>query len=197
MHASQALGIVAGIFLIAGYIPYIYEVFKKQTIPNRASWFIWALSTTILLFGVKATGTHEAIWVPVADAVGCLAIFILAIWRGVGGWSITDRISLLVCFASLGVWFFTGNALLALLMNLCIYISGYVPTIKKALLDPRHESRNAWSLFFIGVVLNLVTVIIGTDRGFAVWLYPIVLIAVVGVLLVLLLRKPKAYQRSI
>mgnify|MGYP001600511493 FL=1 len=73
-------------------------------------------------------------------------------------------------------------------MNLLIYISGYISTIKKALVEPKTESLFAWTLFLIGVVLNLVTVIIGTDTGFAVWLYPIVLVLTVGALYAILLR---------
>lgn len=182
MTVPEFLGVISGMFLISGYAPYIYEVIKKKTIPNRASWFIWALSTTIILFGVHETGTNEAIWVPVADALGCIGIFLLSLRLGVGGWSPTDRVSLAICVASLIILFFTRDAFVALLMNLGIYVSGYIPTIRKALKDPSSESMVAWSLFFIGVLLNLVTVAFGTDTGVAVWLYPIVLVLTVGTL---------------
>ena len=131
MNIAQSLGIISGLFLIAGYIPYIYEVVKKTTTPNRASWFIWALSTVIILFGVNQTGTHEAIWVPVADAVGCCFIFICSIFWGVGGFAKIDRISLAICALSLIILWFTGNVLVALIMNLLIYVSGYISTIQR------------------------------------------------------------------
>lgn len=194
MTLPQLLGITSGVLLTAGYLPYIYEVFKKKTIPNRMSWFIWSLSTATILFGVHETGTNEAIWVPIADAVGCFVIFLLSLRFGVGGSSTTDRISLLVCVMSLVGWWLTGNALLALVLNLCIYVSGYVPTIKKALDDPTSESSTAWMLFFSGVVLNLLTVAIGTDSGIAVWLYPITLVGVVGTLVAVLLFKKTKHR---
>jgi hypothetical protein len=192
MSIPEMLGVLSGVLLIVGYIPYIYEVAKKTSVPNRASWFIWALSTVILFFGAKETGTNDAIWVPLADAIGCTIIFLLAIPLGVGGWSRTDRASLFICLASLALWWYTGNALVALIANLVVYVSGYVPTIKKAWDMPGKESRTAWSLFFAGVLLNLVAVIFGTDTGFAVWLYPIVLVLTVGTLYAILWRKPKA-----
>lgn len=188
MDISQTLGYVSGLFLIGGYIPYMYEVVRGTTIPNRASWFIWALSTAIILFGVKETGTHEAIWVPIADALGCFIIFIFSLFMGVGGWSKTDQVSLAICAISLIIFLTTGNVLIALIMNLLIYISGYISTIKKAYQNPKSESLSAWTLFLIGVLLNLVTIIIGSDTGFAVWLYPIVLVATVGTLYALLLK---------
>lgn len=188
MNLAETLGLVSGIFLISGYIPYIYEVLKRKTVPNRASWFIWALSTTIILFGVHNTGTDEAIWVPVADSVGCSLIFLFSLFLGVGGWAKTDKIALAICVISLIVLFVTQNAFLALLMNLCIYVSGYVPTIKKVIKEPKSESLFAWSLFFVGVILNLLTVVIGSDTGIAVWLYPIVLVMTVGTLYFYLLR---------
>ena len=188
---AHVLGLIAGIFTIAGYIPYIYEVIAKTDVPSRASWIIWSLSTLIILFGVKATGTHEAIWVPITDALGCFVIMLLSIKYGVGGWNRADKISFSLCILSLVILWTTGNALTALIMNLLIYISGYISTIKKAIEDPTTESKTAWSLFLIGVVLNFITVAIGSDRGFAVWLYPSVLVICVGVLFTILFRKPK------
>ena len=196
MTLPQILGFASGALLIAGYLPYMYEVLKKKATPNRMSWFIWSLSTATILFGVFGTGTTEAIWVPIADAVGCFLIFILALRFGVGGWTFTDRISLAICIASLLIWWLTGSALVALLMNLCIYVSGYVPTIKKALKDPTSESRTAWGMFFAGVLLNLLTVAIGTDTGFAVWLYPITLVVVVGTLFAILCFKKPAPSKA-
>lgn len=193
MNLPQILGLVSGLFLIGGYIPYIREVLKRTSVPNRASWLIWSLSTAIILFGVKETGTTEAIWVPIADAVGCFAILLLSIKFGVGGWARIDRISFAVCLISLGVWWFTGDALIALIMNLLIYISGYISTIKKEIDHPGQESKFAWSMFLMGVILNVVTVVVGNDTGFAVWLYPVVLLVVVSTLCYFIYRKPSRY----
>ncbi|MEN9621904.1 MAG: hypothetical protein RLZZ67_338 [Candidatus Parcubacteria bacterium] len=189
MISTHTLSVMAGILLIVGYIPYIWEVIQKKTVPNRASWFIWALSTVSLLFGVQETGTHEAVWVPIADAVGCTIIFFLALPFGVGGWSKTDRVSLVISVSSLFLWWYTGNAFIALIANLLVYVTGYIPTIAKAWKDPKSESKSAWSLFFAGVALNLVVVAFGTDTGFAVWLYPVVLVLTVGTLYAILWRR--------
>ncbi|MBP7134658.1 hypothetical protein KBA73_05580 [Patescibacteria group bacterium] len=196
MTLPQIIGLASGVLLISGYIPYMYEVFKKKTIPSRMSWFIWSLSTATILFSVLGTGTTEAIWVPIADAVGCFLIFVLSLRFGVGGWSRTDQLSLAICLGSLFIWWLTGNALLALIMNLCVYVSGYIPTIKKALKKPQSESRVAWTIFFLGVLLNLFTVFIGTDTGFAVWLYPVTLVVVVGTLLAILCLKKPSLKKS-
>lgn len=146
MTIPAILGMISGVFLIGGYIPYIKEVFNGKSVPSRASWLIWSFSTLIILFGVKETGTHEAIWVPIADAIGCLIIFILSIKKGVGGWSFVDKISFSVCALSLIILVLTGDALTVLIMNLLIYISGYISTIKKEIDTPGQESRFAWTL---------------------------------------------------
>lgn len=189
MSLPEYIGIISGLFLIVGYIPYTYEIFKGTSVPNRASWFIWSLSTATILIGVHETGTNEAIWVPIADAIGCFLIFILSIFFGTGGWSKTDKISLFISAISLLIWWYTGDAIIALITNLLIYVSGYIPTIKKSITNPQTESLAAWTCFLIGVVLNLLTVIIGTDTGFAVWFYPIVLVATVGTLYFFLIRR--------
>ncbi len=195
MSTPQLIGLLSGILLISGYVPYMYEVMKKSTIPSRMSWFIWSLSTATILFSVFSTGTTEAIWVPIADAIGCFLIFLLALRYGKGGWSFTDKISLAICLVSLAIWGLTGNAFIALVMNLCVYVSGYIPTIKKAFQQPGDESRTAWTIFFLGVLLNLFTVVIGTDTGMAVWLYPVTLVVVVGTLTAILYLKPGKKQK--
>ncbi len=189
MNLVTTISVLSGLFLIGGYIPYIYEVIKKTTIPNKASWLIWSLSTVSILFTLGETGTHEAIFVPIADALGCTIIFVLALFIGEKGWSKTDKFSFLVSIVSLLVWVYTGNPLIALIANLLVYTSGYIPTIAKSIKDPHTESFAAWTLFMIGVTLNLILVAIGSDTGFAVWLYPIVLMVTVGTLYVCLLRK--------
>jgi hypothetical protein len=191
MNLPQILGLIAGILISVGYIPYVYEVLIKKTVPSRASWIIWSISTIIIAVSVQLTGTTEAIWFPILDAAGCTLIFLLSIPYGSGGWNKADKISFAICAVSLVIWYFTGNALIALLMNLSVYVSGYIPTIGKVWRDPRHESRLAWSFFFIGTVTNLIAVIIGNDTGFAVWIYPVVLMVAVGSLYLLLFRNSK------
>lgn len=191
MNTPQIIGLTAGIAISLGYFPYTYEVLKKKTVPSRASWLIWSLSTIIIAVSVQLTGTTEAIWFPILDAVGCTLIFLLAIPYGSGGWTKTDRISFAICIASLIVWYFTGSPLVALLMNLSVYVSGYIPTIAKVWKNAHNESRAAWTFFFLGTVLNLIAVLIGNDTGFAVWFYPVVLMTAVGSLYLLLFRKTK------
>lgn len=188
MNFPALLGQISGIFLIGGYIPYIIELLRGETRPNRASWLIWSLSTLLLLWSSFTVGTHEAIWVPLADALGCGIIFLLSIWRGVGGWAKTDLISLAICLISIILYFMSENVLIVLILNLLIYTSGYIPTIKKSISKPEEESFWAWSLFMIGVLLNLITIGISSDSGFTVWLYPSVLVLTVGTLYALLVR---------
>lgn len=182
MNLADTLSYISGLLLIGGYIPYAVEVMRKETVPARASWLIWSLSTIILLFGVMGTGTTEAIWVPIADAVGCTFIFLLSIKLGTGGWKRTDKISFAIVVLSLCLWYLTQSAMIALVMNLAVYVSGYIPTIAKAIKEPQSESTVAWSLFLMGVVVNLLVVAVGTDTGFAVWLYPSVLVLAVSTL---------------
>ena len=189
MPWPHILGIIAGIFLIIGYIPYIYDVCIKKTIPNRVSWFIWLLSTIISLLSLHSIGAHDTIWTPIADAIGCSLIFILSIFKGKSGWTKVDIFSLIIAVVSLLCWLFTGNPILTLILNLIIYTSGYIPTIKKSIKNPQNESLTAWTFFYIGVLLNLIVVIFGKNLGFAIWMYPVVLNVTVGTLYFFLIRK--------
>lgn len=56
LDAKAVLGIAAGIVSIAGFIPYVASVFRGETKPNRASWWIWAVVGSVLFAGYVAQG---------------------------------------------------------------------------------------------------------------------------------------------
>ena len=41
---KETLSILAGLLVIAAFVPYIRAILRKETIPMKASWLIWALS---------------------------------------------------------------------------------------------------------------------------------------------------------
>lgn len=47
---SQFLGLVSGLVSIICYLPYIRDILKKTTKPERASWLIWTALGSIAFF---------------------------------------------------------------------------------------------------------------------------------------------------
>lgn len=155
---TGVLPILAVALAVGGYIPYIVAVLRRMTRPNRASWWIFAVSAGAGAASSWAAGARETVGVPVTYAICCCVVGILAIRRGEGGWSRLDRTSLAVAAGSLAVWWATGQPMLAIIMNCLVDAAGTVPTVVKAWRDPEREDGIGWLIWLAASVCNLAQV---------------------------------------
>ena len=168
------LGIAGGVFSLGAYAPYIFSVVKRKTNPVLASWITWTLSTYIILLSSYSLGVRDTIWVPLAYAVGCTLVTLMAFKYGTRGWSRFDKSCMTAVVVSIIAWYVFDNALIALLLNIFIDFLGYLPTIKKLLFEKREqEDTTAWGFHFFGTFFNILALSSWTIEA----LYPIVLFA--------------------
>lgn len=152
---NQILPILAVTLAIAGYIPYIAAVLRGEARPNRASWWIFAVSAGAGAASSWAAGARGTVGVPVTYAICCVAVGLLSLRRGEGGVGRLDRSCLAVAAASLAVWWATGEPMLAIVMNCVVDAAGSVPTVVKAWRDPARENGTAWLIWLAASVCNL------------------------------------------
>ena len=183
---QSIIGIIAGIISIIAYLLYNLSILRHQTKPNKATWIILTLVGLLILISYYLEGARETIWVPIAYVVGPLIIAVLAIKWGEKGWSRLDKICLAGSGISILFWFFTNSALLTLLINILIDFLALLPTIKKSYNRPETEDRVAWLLETIASVINILAI---KTWIFSIYIYPIYLIVVNGVISFLLLSK--------
>lgn len=180
------MGIIAGILSLLAYPFYIFFALKRGMHPNRATWFIWTLVGILLAGSYYSSGARGTMWLPLAYIVGPLATAIVSLKFGEGGWTPFDRKCLLGAFVSGALWLTTGEPLVALLSNLVLDFFGALPTIRKSLLDPRSESRTAWTLWEIGNIANFLAI----DKWeFAIVVYPAYMVLMNGAIAVLVWRR--------
>lgn len=153
-HAT--LGIIATIVVTAAYVPYIISIFRKETKPNRASWFIWAILGAITFTSYYSLGARSTVWYSLP--LGTVITALLSIRYGVGGWNRFDGICLLGAFFGLVSWFISGNPFIALALVMVVDFFAYLPTIKKTYLNPLSENKAAWALFTLSGVLNFLAI---------------------------------------
>lgn len=182
---GQTLGIVAGIISFSAYIFYIIAIIKGHTKPSRATWFILAFISVVILASYDASGAENTIWVAVANAGASVVIALLSIKNGVGGSTKLDKFSFLGSLFSLLLWWYFNSALVALTANLMIDLLALLPTLRKSWYNPESEDRFAWLLTFIGNTLNLFAV---DQLLFSVIIYPIYFFLVDGIIVWFLCR---------
>lgn len=142
----QTLGLIAGVLSVITYVPYLRDIFRLKTKPERATWFIWAVLSGIAFFSQMAKGATDSLWLVGVQTIGVVVIFILSIRYGVGGFVRRDMIALGAAGLGLVLWYYTNEAAFALLIAIVIDAIGASLTVLKAYKDPESETLSTWVL---------------------------------------------------
>jgi hypothetical protein len=135
-----------------------------------------------------AGGAWETAFIPAGYCVGASIIAVLSFKQGVGGWSVLDRWCIGVAGIGMTFWVITGNPIIALVLSMVADCSAGIPTAYKLLGDPKSEDSLGWSLFLLG---SFVGIFATREWTFSQAGYPIFLSVFNGVIVALILRKPK------
>ena len=195
MISQQTFGIVAAVFGICAYIPYIRAVIKGRTRPHVFSWFLWCLMSAIVFFAQVSAGAGAGAWVTASIAVLCAVIFALALRQGETSITLSDRISLIAALAAIPLWLLTKDPLWSVILLCVIYVLAFYPTIRKSWLRPHQETILSFALGTVRSVLNLLAL---QTVNLTTSLYPLVnlLTCVLFVVLVLWRRKVHPLQSN-
>lgn len=152
----ELAGDIAGGFFFLAFVPYIIDILRRRTKPNRATWLIWTILGVLILLSYKSIGAQDTLPVAIAGAIGPFAILFLSIRYGEGGTSELDIAGLIGSAVGLGAWWFTTNPFIGLILFLLTDWVGAALTIAKTWEDPSGESLPAWLLWLASSVLQLV-----------------------------------------
>lgn len=184
---KELIGIVAGIISLIAYTPYIYSIFQHETKPSRSSWWIWSFIGLIILISYYYAGARNTIWIPVVFFICPFIIALLSLRFGEGsGLTALDKICILGTAISLIPWIIFKSASMTLFLNIFTDFLGFLPTIHKTFLNPLHENKTTWILFFFGSILNVAAV---ESFSVQILVYPLYMLALDVVILALLFRK--------
>jgi hypothetical protein len=106
----EFLGISSSVVFLAGCFPYIRDILRKTTIPERAPWFIWTVLGIISFFALLAEGATWSLFLIGAFVLGDLLIFGLSLKYGSGGLRKRDLVALVVSGIGLYIWYLTQHA---------------------------------------------------------------------------------------
>lgn len=134
------LGLLSLVIGIVSYAFYFRDVFRGKTKPDGASWFIWGLLAGITFFAQFSSGGGAGAWITAFTAVVCVTIAGIAFYRGHGKVKEIDLISLFLALGGVGLWLYTNNPLLAVVIVIVVGAIGFIPTFIKAFHEPHEET---------------------------------------------------------
>lgn len=125
-------------------IPYVRDIFRLQTKPERGSWFIWTVLGFIAFFSQLAKGATDSLWMTAGQTTAVLIIVLLSIKYGYGGIGKRDMRALIGAGVGLVLWYLTREASYALIFVILVDSIGTFLTLTKAYKDPGSETFSTW-----------------------------------------------------
>lgn len=173
---NEIIGLTSGVVGLIGYVPYVRDILKHQTKPERTSWLIWTLEYTVLCAAQLAKGAGPAIWLAGLQLAGVIVVYCLSLKFGVGRIDRRNKILLACTCGALGAWFITSNAAAAICILIAVEGSGVALTTLKVYRQPDSETLTMWLLLSIAGAVGIFAIPTGSD--FALYIYPVFLTCV-------------------
>lgn len=176
VSVSFGLGELAAGLSVLGFLPYILDTMRGRTRPERVTWAIWAVLSSISAAALWATGPSAALAFAVVQA-GCTA-FIATLALRFGTWRAVTRFDGCVLAGAaigLGLWAMTDSAAYALAISIAVSAVGSLPTLLKAFIAPASETWSAWALLLVAGLLAVLAVGARDPVALAYPLYLVVL----------------------
>jgi len=142
-------GLLSGLLPILGAIPYIRDVLRRKTKPQRMAIFIWLVLDVIAVASQVAKGATWSVIMPAVSTVELIIGFLLALKYGMGGTDKKDVGALVLAAFGLILWYFTKQPLFALLIVVGVDLVGTTLVVIKTYHHPHTETFSTWFLNFI------------------------------------------------
>lgn len=144
------LGILALVLNAIGFIPYIRDILRGKVKPQRITWGIWTILTTIAAVNQVQNGGGWSSLFFISTVFLVATTFLLSLKRGMGGASKLDMICLAAAIVLFGYWATLHNTRISTLVAVIIDGIGAIPTVIKTYHRPDTESYPQWVLAGIG-----------------------------------------------
>jgi hypothetical protein len=180
-------GVVAGILQLVATAPYLRDILRGSTKPQRATWLIWTTLSLVVFASQWASGATWSLALTAGQAVSCASVFALAMRRGVGGVSPLELA--LLGLAALGVvgWQLAGDPTVATCSVVAADLIAVALMLPKTYRQPGSETLATYA---IGVVSTLFALAAVNSTAPSLLIYPLyILVADGAVVAVIALRR--------
>jgi hypothetical protein len=156
MLAAAAL--LAALLAVIDTVPYVRDILRGTTRPQRATWLIWSVLGVAAFAAQAAAGPNWSLVMIGSEACVMVLIFVLAIPHGEGGLRPIDLTML--CLAGLGLvgWAIADEPVVATLFVVVADAIGLGLMVPKTVRDPESETLSTFVLASVSGVLGAIAV---------------------------------------
>lgn len=165
------LSVLAALFQVSAYVAYFTQVSAGGSIPNPASWSVWALLSVLnALTFWRASKDALATAQFFTGSVACVTVWTYSLTAGkfvpldAKAWFV-----LIFCFVACAIWYVKQSAIYANLVIAGIFVISSVPTFMGVWRNSNVEQPLAWILWTTAFAVTTINVFRRTDRTKSRW----------------------------
>jgi hypothetical protein len=181
MHKDLVIvaAIVGGAINMLAVVPYVLDIFRRKTKPERAMWWIYSALFILLFAAQLSAGATWLLVISGAYALSAILIAVLSLRYGYGSLHRRDSVSFVIAVLGLILWLVTNKPLLAILIVIAVDFAGFWLTLTKTWHAPHSETLITWQMNCLSAIISLFTL---NSWAFTIAIYP--LYAVFGTALI-------------
>ena len=185
MFYKEILSVVAVALTFVAFLPYIRSILRNHTRPHVFSWVIWGSTTFIVFLAQLDGGGGVGAWpIGISGLITLYIAFLAFVKTSDNSITQIDYLFFGLAMASLPIWFFTDDALWAVIILTTVDLLGFGPTVRKAYYRPFEEEP---IFFFIFMLRNILVVFALEHYSLTTVLFPAAIACACFCLIVLLI----------
>jgi hypothetical protein len=179
--------IISSILAIISPIVYSIAIIKGKAKPHRTTRFVLLIITSLTTASLFAQHNNVAIWLAAVSTFQSVILFYLSMKKGMGGWSRSDIICLIMAIIGIVLWQITKNPVIALYFAIAADFMGMIPAIIKTYRWPQTE---VWTFFILDVFAGIFSMLALKQWAITDYSYPLYII-LINLLMVILIVVPR------
>ncbi len=155
MEIKIIFTIIATLIGVAGFLPYLKDIFSLKTKPHAYTWLIWAITQGTAVAGIWYGGGGWGGLNLVVGMIFVLVIFLLSLKYGTRNITKSDTAILITALVAILIWWQLDKPLISVIMISAIDVIGYIPSFRKSYREPWSETLISWSVFPVSNIFAL------------------------------------------
>ncbi|HSX36448.1 MAG TPA: hypothetical protein VLH84_05965 [Patescibacteria group bacterium] len=160
MHTTllATLGALAGMLQFISIVPYLVDIFRGKTKPERATWWIWLLLNLVSLGAQVGAHARWSLLLTAGQTIVTAAVAVLSLRHGYGKFHRKDMAAVGVAIVGVGLWWLLKSPLAALIVVVLVDLTGFWLTIEKTWKAPQTETLATWAISAVSGTLGALAV---------------------------------------
>jgi hypothetical protein len=164
------VALLSGLFAVVDTVPYVRDILRGSTRPQRATWLIWSVLSVAAFAAQAAGGATWSLVMIGTQASAMVLTFVLSIRYGEGGLRPIDLSMLFLAGIGLVGWAVADEPVVATIFVVVADALGLGLMLPKTVRDPDSETLSTYVLAGVSGLLGVIAV---GELDQALLLYPV------------------------